>query len=66
MRCLACGTEMVLIEVVENKTLMVRGFEHQTFKCPKCHEIDRRFAFNKRDPAPPIAPCIAEPDGDQS
>jgi hypothetical protein len=37
-------------EVVENKTLMIRGFEHQTFKCPKCHEIDRRFAFNKRDP----------------
>ena len=41
-------TEMVLIDVVENKTLMIRGFEHQTFKCPKCHEIDKRIAFNKR------------------
>ena len=48
-----------MIEVVENKTLMVRGFEHQTFRCPKCNEIDRRFAFNKR-------PSIAEPDGDGS
>ena len=59
MRCLACGTEMALIEVVENKTLTVRGFEHQTFKCPQCQEIDRRFAFNKR-------PSIPEPDGDGS
>ena len=48
MRCLACGTEMDLIEVVENKTLMVCGFEHQTFKCPACNEIDRRHAFKNR------------------
>jgi hypothetical protein len=49
--------------VVENKSLMVRGFQHQTFKCAKCHETDQRFAFNKLA-APPIAPSIVEPDGD--
>ena len=63
MRCLGCGTEMVLIDVVENKSLMVRGFQHQTFKCPKCHETDQRVAFNKLA-APPIAPSIVEPPGD--
>ena len=66
MLCLMCGTEMVLIDVVKDKAITVRGFEHQTYKCPKCHEIDGRFAFNKRDSAPPIAPSIAEPDGDKS
>ena len=66
MRCLACGAEMTLMEVLEDKTMDgVRGFEHQTFICPKCHEIDGRFAFNKQA-APPIAPNITEPDRDES
>jgi hypothetical protein len=66
MQCLLCGTEMVLIDVVKDHAMMVPGFEHQTFKCPKCHEIDQRFAFNKQDTVPPIAPSIPEPDGDES
>ena len=72
MRCLACGGEMVLIEVVEDKTVMVRGFEHQTFECPACNEIDRRHAFKKQDTehdteavgtSPPIATGITKPGG---
>jgi hypothetical protein len=38
----------VLIEVVEDTTMMVRGFEHQTFKCPVCNEIDQRHTFKKQ------------------
>ena len=46
MRCLACGAEMDLIEVVPDDTKMVRGYEHQTWQCSSCSEIERRLVFN--------------------
>jgi hypothetical protein len=67
MRCMVCGTEMILMNVVQDDTMAVLGFEHHTFMCSKCHYIDRRLVFTKHgrecdaEPlplhtAPPIAP----------
>ena len=68
MRCMACGAEMILTNVVQDDTIGVPGFEHQTFMCSKCHDLERRFVFTKQDrdgdgepmperAAPPVAPA---------
>ena len=49
MRCIACGAEMILTNVVQDDTMGVPGFEHQTFTCSKCHDLERRFVFTKQD-----------------
>jgi hypothetical protein len=45
MRCIACGAEMILTNVVKDDTMGVPGFEHQTFTCSECHDLERRFVF---------------------
>ena len=53
MRCMICGAEMTLIGVVEDDTYkLVRGFEHHTYMCSKCGDIERRLAFNKHSKEP--------------
>ena len=65
MRCLSCDAEMILIKVVEDETMMVRGFERHTYMCSACADIERRFVFNKHDSereldaVPPTALLIA-------
>src|ERR1700720_3883447 len=49
MRCMACGAEMILTNVVQDDTIGVPGFEHQTFTCSECHDLERRFVFTKQD-----------------
>ena len=67
MRCMACGAEMILTNVVRDDAMAVLGFERHTFRCSKCHDVDRRLVFIKHgrqddaEPmplhaAPPIAP----------
>ncbi len=70
MRCMACGAEMILMNVVEDDTMAVPGFEHHTFMCSECHDVERRLVFTKHalegDTGPvPVhaAPSIA---GEQS
>jgi DNA-directed RNA polymerase subunit RPC12/RpoP len=70
MRCMICGAEMTLIGVVEDDTFsLVRGFEHHTYMCSRCGDIERRLVFNKhsKEPnteavtilsPPPIAPAL--------
>jgi hypothetical protein len=70
MRCMICGAEMTLIGVVEDDTFkLVRGFEHHTYMCSKCGDIERRRVFNKHSEEPnteavpilsppPIAPAL--------
>jgi hypothetical protein len=45
MRCMACGANMVLTAVVPDETMMVRGFEHQTFRCLDCNVTEERLTF---------------------
>jgi hypothetical protein len=66
MRCMACGGEMILMNVVKDDTMEVPGFEHHTFTCSECRDIERRLVFTKHsregdaEPAPvQAAPLIA-------
>jgi hypothetical protein len=51
MLCISCGTEMRLVRVEPDDTMMVTGFEYQTFECPSCQETERRLTFT-REPTP--------------
>jgi hypothetical protein len=73
MRCVGCGAEMILVNVVRDDTMKILGFEHHSFRCVKCHDIDRRLVFIRHgrqddlDPlplhtAPPIVPASADQD----
>jgi hypothetical protein len=43
---------MQLVQVVEDVTMMVAGYEHQLFECSACNEVERRLTFsrNRRSP----------------
>jgi hypothetical protein len=45
MRCLVCNAEMVLMEAVQADPATLPGFEHRTFLCPACHDVERRLAY---------------------
>ena len=68
MRCMFCSTEMSLISVVVDETMMVRGFEHHTYMCPSCADVEKRFVFKKHDEkrergdaSVPTLPPVASP-----
>ena len=44
MRCLFCNAEMVLMEAVQADPTTLPGFEHRTFLCPACRDVERRLA----------------------
>ena len=44
MRCLQCNAEMALIGAVPADATLP-GFEHHTFSCSACNEIERRLLF---------------------
>jgi hypothetical protein len=48
MRCMACGTEMILMKVIEDMTMPVPGFERHAYMCSLCNETEQRLVFNKR------------------
>jgi hypothetical protein len=55
MRCLVCGAEMRVMQVVQDNTMMVPGYEHQTLQCVGCDEVERRFVFSREsEPAEPV------------
>ncbi len=68
MLCLLCGAEMRLAKVEPDDTMMVAGYEHHTFECTGCSEVERRLTFTRHSepsaepvhPAPPVAPVAAD------
>jgi hypothetical protein len=66
MRCLACGAEMQLREVVLADIPTMPGFEHHTFRCSACPQVARRLVICRAKmpivdppiPAHPEAPVI--------
>ena len=75
MRCMACGAEMILTNVVEDNTMAVPGFEHRTFVCSECQDVEQRLVFAKQacerdtelmaeQAAPPIVPAPTVQDED--
>src|SRR5262245_17950991 len=61
MRCMACGAEMLLMQTVQDDTMAVSGFEHQTFMCSSCHDVEQRLVFAKQ-PEQPSAPEARAPE----
>src|SRR6266540_4163455 len=47
MQCLACGAEMQLMHVVQDHTMPIAGYEHHTFMCSACGDIERRLVFTR-------------------
>ena len=48
MLCLECGAEMHLVQVVEDTTMFVSGYEHQTWLCSGCSSVERRMTFTRK------------------
>ncbi len=42
-----CYTEMTLVTVIPDDTMPVAGFEHHTFMCSRCGDVERRLTFAK-------------------
>ena len=73
MLCISCGAEMRLVQVQPDDTMMVTGYEHQTFLCLGCGETERRLTFTREptpqpgeptpsDQAAPVPPAAANGD----
>jgi hypothetical protein len=45
MRCLVCTLRWVLMEAVQADPTTLLGFEHRTFLCPACHDVERRLVY---------------------
>jgi hypothetical protein len=61
---MACGAEMALMNVVQDDTMAVPGFEHHTFMCSGCGDVEQRLVFAKPgEPGPShaAAPMPAKP-----
>jgi hypothetical protein len=61
MRCMACGAEMILVNVVQDDTMAVSGFEHHTFMCSACQDTERRLVFSRGEPEAETEPSPAQP-----
>ena len=63
MRCVACGAEMILVNVARDNTTGAPGIEHHNFMCSACHEVERHLVLTRHgrevDAAPPIVPPSA-------
>ena len=66
MRCVNCGAEMHLVQVAGDDTMMVRGYEHHTWECPVCREVERRLVFNRARRSPTGRIVEICPDADRS
>jgi hypothetical protein len=61
MRCMACGEEMRVVQVVPDDTMPVPGYEHHTLECPACHEVERRLVFIRETEPIPFEPRSLPP-----
>jgi hypothetical protein len=68
MRCMVCGAEMRVMQVVPDDTMMVPGYEHHTLQCTGCNDVEQRLVFSRErawqaaqaDAAPTTAPDIEQ------
>jgi hypothetical protein len=54
---------MLLMQTVQDETMPVPGFEHHTFMCSSCHDVEHRLAFAKptEQASPEAVPADAVP-----
>ncbi len=56
MRCVACGTEMLLVKVAPDTTMMASGYERYTLQCLGCYEIQDYLIFHRAKRSQPAEP----------
>ena len=61
MRSLACGADMYLMQVVQDGTMPVPGFERHTFMCSACDDVERRLVFTRDNGQSHVATCAGAP-----
>jgi hypothetical protein len=61
MLCMFCGAEMRLVKVEQDDSLMVTGYEHRTFECSSCQEVERRLTFTHEATPHPGEPVSVDP-----
>jgi hypothetical protein len=61
MRCMACGAEMMLMNVDRDDSMRVLGCEHHTLKCSECQHVKWHLAFIRHNRASPRLPAQAAP-----
>ena len=66
MLCWECGAQMTLVQVVEDTTKFVSGYEHHTWQCSGCSVLEERMIFTReKTPVPAArsepAPTVPEP-----
>jgi hypothetical protein len=50
---MACGEVMRLVQAAADQSMAVPGFEQHLYRCPGCHDTERRLVFvHPDDPAP--------------
>jgi hypothetical protein len=54
MLCWECGAEMRLIQVTEDTTMLVSGYEHHTWQCSRCSTVERRMTFTRKKTLTPM------------
>jgi hypothetical protein len=45
MLCLTCSVEMRLMQALKDPSALVEGYEHQTWRCEVCGEVEQRTLF---------------------
>ena len=48
MLCLACGEEMRLVQVTNDTTMLVSGYEHHMWQCSACSTLEQRMTFSRQ------------------
>ena len=66
MRCMVCGAEMRVMQVVPDETMAVPGYERHTLQCSDCGDVETRLVFSREKtpvdsvPTPPVAPVAPQ------
>jgi hypothetical protein len=45
VRCLTCDAQMQLVEVIDDTTVLVSGYNRQMWCCWSCGDVERRMVF---------------------
>ena len=63
MKCLACGAEMLLMQVVKGDATRAPAFERRIFMCSACRHIARRLVFSRaKMPSTNLPVVITHPE----
>jgi hypothetical protein len=57
MKCFVCGSEMRLDPIAGEESVSVSGFEHRSFRCSSCGDVEQRLVFRAERDADTASPA---------